>query len=1009
MKPKTFVNHFLAAWFLLAAWPVGAEADVRLISGLPFNSGDAANGASQVADQTADGRFVLFLTRANNLDPAIFDINNRDDVYVLDRQSGAFDLITRPFGTTNQTPIAFQTRAVALSDDGRWVLFDSNARTLVPGITYTDLGNFNAVYLFDRTDRTTQLVSHLPGNPTTTMARASADDLSADGRFVLFSDDDPDHSYLFDRTTGEVTLAHHAAGLPGQAAAGRAFEIGLSADGNLALIDSNAAELVSGQLDNPGASRDVFVYHRPSQTYELVSRSAANPLQAVGGEAKAASSDGRFLLYDHKDMAVVSGFSDGNGSTNPDVFLFDRQTGTQRLISVSATLAGTSANAGSRGFAVSDDGRYVYFTSTATDLVAGFVDGNGASSDAYLFDVSTSTTTLVSHVVGNLSQSGSKQASFADLTASMSSDGRYVLFSSSAIDLQTGVTDTNNLNDLYLYDRLANTSTLVSRIGGSLTAGGGWPPGPVADDGAAIFVSASPLDPLVGDPFGERDLFRFDPAAPTVELLTAAGTRGRTPVPPGFYVYNYVASLSATGRWATWDDFVFDPATLTLELFHHPAGNTSLPATGKITSTVISPDGRFVTYSSEATGLQAGVTDTNQVWDVFLYDRQADAATLISHIPGAPTVAANGSSVIQWQSDDAQLFAVASRSSNLVTGMAPNPTLAQNVYLYDRPSQTTELISHGVASLVQSGGFDSDFLAISADRRYVFYQSAGFNQVANFVDHNDYLYDDGDLQYWVRLPDLYLRDRQTHTAQLISGRPGQPEGSAGTPENPRITMDFSAVYFHSTGDDLVANQVPAPGNSKVFRWNRVTGNNELVVPAAGNPAQPCDGSMFLGDISANGRWVLVSGTCALVPTDTNGLSDTYLLDRETQTFTLISHQNGSPSLPLAVDTHAKHVSDDGRVVLYSRLTTDGPLYAYDRGTQKATLMTAAWNDPQREVNAHLLAASTDSLQFLVSSADSQMVPFDSNGGPDFFHVTIGALFADGFEAGNTAVWSLTVP
>lgn len=92
-----------------------------------------------------------------------------------------------------------------------------------------------------------------------------------------------------------------------------------------------------------------------------------------------------------------------------------------------------------------------------------------------------------------------------------------------------------------------------------------------------------------------------------------------------------------------------------------------------------------------------------------------------------------------------------------------------------------------------------------------------------------------------------------------------------------MSADGSSIFFGSQADDLVAGRVARAGMSKVFRWNRAAGENELVVHDAGSPAKPCAGSVQLADISADGRWVLLWRTCSLVAGDANGTNDVYFL------------------------------------------------------------------------------------------------------------------------------------
>ncbi|MCC6952931.1 MAG: PD40 domain-containing protein, partial [Deltaproteobacteria bacterium] len=147
-------------------------------------------------------------------------------------------------------------------------------------------------------------------------------------------------------------------------------------------------------------------------------------------DSVAMSADGRYIAFTSSATNFVSG--DTNGVA--DVFLRDTVTGLTQLVSRSSS--GVQANAQNYGIAISADGRYVSFTSSATNLVTG--DTNGAD-DLFVFDAQTGTTRRAS--VGT----GGTQANGYALQGSISADGRYVAYSSSASNLVSG--DTNAVDD----------------------------------------------------------------------------------------------------------------------------------------------------------------------------------------------------------------------------------------------------------------------------------------------------------------------------------------------------------------------------------------------------------------------------------------------------------------------------------------------------------------------------------------------------------------------------------
>src|SRR5262249_31107160 len=157
------------------------------------------------------------------------------------------------------------------------------------------------------------------------------------------------------------------------------------------------------------------------------------------------SADGRYVAFDSTANNLVSG--DTNGVS--DVFVHDRVSGTTERVSLSSN--GVQGNRDSYYPSISADGRCVAFWSTATNLVNG--DTNGAS-DVFVSDRVSGTTERVS-----LSSNG-VPGHRATYYPSLSADGRYVAFWSSATNLVNG--DTNGLDDTFVHDRQTGATERVS-------------------------------------------------------------------------------------------------------------------------------------------------------------------------------------------------------------------------------------------------------------------------------------------------------------------------------------------------------------------------------------------------------------------------------------------------------------------------------------------------------------------------------------------------------------------
>jgi Tol biopolymer transport system component len=216
----------------------------------------------------------------------------------------------------------------------------------------------------------------------------------------------------------------------------------ISGDGRYVAFVSDADNLVPGDTN---AAQDVFVR---DLTYGITNRVSlsTDARQADGASFDPAiSADGRYVGYDSVASNLVGG--DTNGTA--DVFVRDLRYGITNRISL--TGAGGQGTSYSAGPALSADGRYVAFTSAASNLVAG--DSNGRS-DVFVRDIRAGATYRVSLGAGDA------QPNDASMAASISADGRFVAFTSAGSNLVAG--DTNGVADGFVRDRWSRTTVRVS-------------------------------------------------------------------------------------------------------------------------------------------------------------------------------------------------------------------------------------------------------------------------------------------------------------------------------------------------------------------------------------------------------------------------------------------------------------------------------------------------------------------------------------------------------------------
>jgi Ca2+-binding RTX toxin-like protein len=260
---------------------------------------------------------------------------------------------------------------------------------------------------------------------------------SPDGRFVVFESDannlvagDTNNAtdvFLKDLSTGAISRLSTTAG--GAQANGGNSTAHFSSDGRFVVFTSAATNLVAGDTNN---FDDIFLKDLTTGAVTLLS-TTANGTQTNGNSSNAQlSQDGHLMVF--SSVATNLGSSSIHAS---DIFLKDLNTGSVTRLSTAAD--GTQANGRSYDARFSADGRFVVFTSEASNLVAG--DTNGVS-DVFLKDLNTGAITRLSTAANGA------QTDFDSYTPLFSPDGRSVVFESDATNLVAG--DGNNRTDLFL-------------------------------------------------------------------------------------------------------------------------------------------------------------------------------------------------------------------------------------------------------------------------------------------------------------------------------------------------------------------------------------------------------------------------------------------------------------------------------------------------------------------------------------------------------------------------------
>jgi Tol biopolymer transport system component len=337
--------------------------------------------------------------------------------------------------------------------------------------------------------------------------------------------------------------------------------VDVSADGRYVAFESYARLVPADTNDR----RDIYVLDLETRRVTLES---ATQDVAVDTAHPRLSGNGRFLVFE-TSLAV-----EGDGYSS-QIILCDRVTATSRVVSTGP--GGKPTNGQSRSPDISDDGQIVVFTSTATNLVPEG-DTNGPEEDVYVLDVRTGTIRRVS-----VDSAGAQPSTGASISPSVSGDGRWVAFASSAPlvlpRVARGPTPARrDLMQVYVRDLVGRTTTRVSVASrGATPDRDSWGPAINRDGRFVVFVSDA-------------------------------------------------TNLGSGGRNQTADVFLRDGRTGAVTLVSRTADGEG--AAGTSMGPAISADGRFVAFQSDASNLVCSkrcppdLEDINLVSDVFVFDRE---------------------------------------------------------------------------------------------------------------------------------------------------------------------------------------------------------------------------------------------------------------------------------------------------------------------------------------------------------------------------------------------------
>ncbi len=808
------------------------------------DEGVQGNVGSSVPSITPDGRFVAFQSAANNLVPEP-DTNGFRDIFVRDRQEGTTQRVNVD-SSGNQADGQSESYVLSISADGRFVVFESRATNLVPG----DANGNNDVFVRDRDTNSTERISvNVLGTDSDAISEEPA--ISADGRYVSFHSratnivvadtNDTEDLFVRDRDTDQterVTVSNDGAqadfGLNNSAinADGR-FVAWVSGATNLVLGDTNEktdafvrSRDIFGDTDGDGVSDagdncqwtandqtdsdndglgDICDADSPDndQDADGVPTNVDNcPLtpngdqgdtdsDGIGDACDPNSNDGpagnldgdAFVnnadncpLTANDDQADADGdgigdacdgdpndgpagdldgddtsndadncpllasadLADADGDSVGDAC--DPDLGTTERISVNT--AGMYASDDSDQPSLSADGRFVAFKSSATDLVPG---GTNGATHIFVRDRHTGETRLVSANGDGVQGDGDSDE------PAISADGRFVAFASNATNL-VEEEDSNNVSDVFIHNLQTHVTERISVDSGESQGNGASVDAAISADGSFVAFAS------VATNFVDSDLDQNNAR----------------------------------------DIFVRDRSEGTTERVNVDSAGAESELGSSATSPSISADGNFVAFDSTAANLVSG--DANGTWDVFVRDREGGITERMS-VDVSGLAAGNGVSFFPSISADGQVVAFSSTATNLVAG---DTNGREDIFVRDRQAVATERVSVSSARLQANGASRSFTFAMSAEGRFVAYSSSATNLVTGDTNGRR---------------DIFVFDRLTGTTERVSVAAGGTQADLGSDEM-SLSADGRFVAFGSDATNLVGSDMT--GFTDVFVRDRVS-------------------------------------------------------------------------------------------------------------------------------------------------------------------------------------------
>lgn len=613
---------------------------------------------------------------------------------------------------------------------------------------------------------------------------------------------------------------------------------------------------------------------------------------------------------------------------------------------------------------ITPDGRFVLFTSTASDLVTN--DNSLWTTDLFVRDRASNSTVLVS---ANLNGSGGGNGN--SMFGQVSTNGQYVVFQSDASDLVAN--DTNNASDIFLRDAIAGTTTLISVAADGGSANGDSSNPVMTPDGRYVVFLSVATNLVANDTNGLLDIYIRDTVSHTTAKVTAgavAAARGYSMsaflpaveapaiTPDGRYVvfcstndFGFSVPYNVAPYYSSGEVYVRDTVLNTLTWVSSNAASMAYSNIVGNKYTIayhpcISDDGRYVAFKTSLADkswptavfkkdLLSGtltMLNTNSVpmgngvrqgtFDDYFGPEMTPDGRFVAY--GRRELNTNFYTVRVWDSLSSTDAPVTIAIDGIVqtNALTFNPTLSRDGQSLAFVSTATNLVSNTISNgyhlylrnLVTGsnqlidlntngvGVADqfSSVLALSSDAHFVAFASRDAGLVPQ--DNNGVF-------------DVFVRDTSANSTELVSGRNPSlvPQSGNALSSIGSLSMsdDGQRIAFASYAEDLVPND--GNGTEDVFVYDRSTGSN-ILVSAAANGNAAIGGFSASPAISGDGRYVaFVSNSTNLVGGVNTCLN---VMRRDLLTGTTVLVSAGGANTPANNDCFSPSISGDGRYVVF---------------------------------------------------------------------------------------------